>query len=393
MEQNKTNIFDILRAIAMFMIFCTHNISVLPSFVPNIIYPSCFYTPAWAGCWIFFILFGYLLGKGFYSNKYDISSWKGFLTFYVRRLFRIVPLYIFFLLLVICFINLDVFFHKSFIDLITFRFNGETGIVAQTGALWFVSTIVQLYLLAPFVYKFILSKIKIPYLFILFVIFGLALRLYQYNQGMDWKTVTYVAWYSNLDLFFGGMCLNVISERFKQINIKQMLSISLKIISSFLLLVLIVKNTEIYSLVKSEEDIYFFQYAYIAPTLYLILTSLIILAYEPKEKVKYAPITFKNMLKNPVRFIEGFGVISFSFYLFHSTILITFAKYFVSLNDAHYNIFNIVRINFSKNMNIILHEFIYSFIFCVILSFLIYNFFEKQIGKIQKQIGQDNGKG
>ena len=76
----------------------------------------------------------------------------------------------------------------------------------------------------------------------------------------------------------------------------------------------------------------------------------------------------------------------------HSTILDTFAKYFSVLNEGHYSIFNIIRINLTKNDNIIWNEYIYSFVFSVILSILIYNFFEKSIGKKQKQVGQDNGK-
>ena len=355
MEQNKANIFDILRAVAIFMIFNTHNFCVLPIFAQGIVYPPFFYTPAWAGCWIFFILSGYLLGKGFYAEKYDTSSVKGFLTFYARRLCRIVPLYLFFLLLVFCFISPELLLNKSIFLYLTFRFNGTVGSSIQTGALWFVSTIVHLYLLAPFVYKFILKKVKTPLFFIIFVVGGLALRLYQRKLGMDWNGVTYTPFYSNLDLFFGGMFFNVIVEKYKQMDIKPQISKFIQILSSVLLLGLIIKNTQIYSLVKSSEDIYFFTYAYICPTLYLIFTSFVIMAFEPKEKVKYAPLNFKNMLKNPVRFIEGFGVVSFSFYMLHSTVLYSFGPICAKFGEVHAVLFNLIKFNMSATMNKIWH--------------------------------------
>jgi len=47
---------------------------------------------------------------------------------------------------------------------------------------------------------------------------------------------------------------------------------------------------------------------------------LIIYVFDYKGKPAAAPLTFRNVIKNPLRIFEYLGMISFSFYLYHSNI-------------------------------------------------------------------------
>lgn len=380
---NKANIFDILRAIAIFIVFVCHNLSIAYDFYPQYIhkFPAIFHLPAWGGVWIFFILSGYLIGKGFYNNKYQ-TDWKGILNFVVRRFLRIAPMYYFFLLIIFLFVNQQPFFDKGIFSLIFFANNYFQGGSIQTGLLWFVSTIFQLYILAPIVYKFVLSFIKSKHLIFvgLLIVLGLAIRLTQCYWGEDWYRVTYVNTLSNLDLFFGGFLLNqVVNGKKKVLNHEKFMSFC-KAFSFILLFVVIGVNIYVYCTAESSSIYSKFclnLYRYVFPSLYLVSTLFIIWSFDSKEKVKYAPLTFSNMVKNPVRFIEGFGVISFVFYVFHATILQNFAKFFMTCPPLDISLFNVVKIHIGNTSMIIWCTFVFSFVFSVLWSIIVYNCIEK----------------
>ena len=382
-EQNKSNIFDILRAIAIFIVFVCHNLSISYDFYPQYInkFPTFFHLPAWRGVWIFFILSGYLIGKGFYNNKYQ-TDWKGIFNFVVRRFLRIAPMYYLFLLIIFLFVNPVPFFDKSIFSLIFFVNNYFPGGSIQTGLLWFVSTIFQLYILSPIIYKFVLSFIKSKYLFFLalIVIGGLALRMTQCYWGYDWYKVTYVNTLSNLDLFFGGFLLNqLVNHKDKVLNHKKFLSFC-KVFSFIMLFVLVGVNVFVYCTAESSSihsRLCLNLYRYIFPSLYLVVTLFVIWAFDSKERVKYAPLTFANMVKNPIRFVEGFGVISFVFYVFHATILQNFAKYFMTCQPIDISLFNIIRIHMGTASIVVWGVFIFSFVFSVLWSVIVYNCIEK----------------
>lgn len=396
-EKNSANIFDILRAIAIFLVFVCHNLSIAYDFYPQYVnnFPKIFHLPAWAGVWIFFILSGYLIEKGFYNNKYE-TDWKGIINFVFRRFLRIAPMYYLFLLIVFLFVNQASFFDKNIFSLVFFYSNYRPALSVQTGLLWFVSTIFQLYILAPVIYKFVLSHIKSHHLLFigLIVIGGLGLRLLQHYWGQDWYSVTYVNTLSNLDLFFGGFLLNqVVNGKKKVLENKKILSVC-KVSSFLILFVLIGINVYVYCTAESSSvysKFCFNLYRYIFPTIYLVVILFIIWAFDSKEKVKYAPLTFANMVKNPVRFIEGFGVISFVFYVFHATILLNFGKFFITCQPVDISLFNLIRIHFGKVSLIVWGVFIFSFIFSVLWSVIIYNYIEKPASNL-KNIKLLNGK-
>lgn len=313
-EMNTPDIYNFLRGLAILCVFGVHSLIVIRDFYPDMHFPWVYYTPAWAAMWMFFILSGYLLGKGFYNNKYKTDK-QGIINFYISRAIRILIPYFLFILIMFLFVYPEWFYaqhFKNLIPLLTFTYSGGE----KLGALWFVSTIVQLYLLAPFVYKFILSKINCKKFLIFFLIIGLGLglRLIQNSLKLDYYLSTYVASWSNLDLFFGGMFLNAITQNSHDTKFKKIMR-PVSILLLFLVLILCT-----YQL--STKISWF--YKYICPTIFFVIMSLIIYSHDYKDKVKAASLNLKNIIKNPIRLIEGMGLISFSFYLYHSYILSVF---------------------------------------------------------------------
>lgn len=136
------DIFNFIRGLALLCVIGLHIISVIYPIYSQIHYSKIYHTPAWMSMWIFFCLSGYLLGKGFYNNKYKTDK-NGILAFYTSRFIRIVPMYFLFLFILFLFYK-PIWFVNHPIDvlqLLTFTYNGHKSITG-IGATWFISTIV-----------------------------------------------------------------------------------------------------------------------------------------------------------------------------------------------------------------------------------------------------------
>src|ERR1035437_6391721 len=141
--ENKIDSLLILRGFACLCVVLSHvsgnfssNANIISLFGYNITW--LIKTPGSIGVWIFFILSGYLMGKGFYTGRYTPTV-KSSLKFYWNRFLRIYPLYIF-SIFVVC-----IFFHNSFplmnlINLNTLlnllRFNYSLQSFFPNGLLW-----------------------------------------------------------------------------------------------------------------------------------------------------------------------------------------------------------------------------------------------------------------
>ena len=313
------DIFNFLRGIALLCVLGLHTVCVIGAVYPEIPHSWLFNTPAWLAMWMFFFLSGYLLGKGFYNNKYktDISGIK---MFYLSRLIRILPMYLFFLFIIFLFYD-PVFFithPKTVLHLLTFTYNGKPGI-AGVGATWFISTIVQLYFIAPLFYKFIGIRLKHlqwkPIFFL--ILLGLGYRLMFYYVNLDYYKYCFTFSLANLDLFLGGMLLNSVTMNSRENNLKKYLR-PLSLISLFVLIFMYM-----YPSIHISHVEYFYYY----PTLTLISLILIVYSFDvPLNSVHIVKIfaPFKYL----INFIEYLGIISFTFYLYHSNILEIFMKIF-----------------------------------------------------------------
>lgn len=370
---NKIDIFCLLRAIAILCIFFLHANLLISANHTSTKFQWWILTPAWSGIWILIILSGYLLGKGFYTNKYktDVDGMK---FFWLNRFIRIVPLYYFFTFLMFLFVDTQHYISggvKSILPLIFFYFNGSNATLAN-GQTWFISTIMQLYLLTPLVYRFIIKKIQninIYITFFLLLVFGLSLRLVQFANNSPWDTITYKYFYYNLDLFFGGFLLNAITQNSYNSKIKEILR-PLSLILFFSCIILNARFMWTTIILHNPLSTFICQYIY--PSVYLIFISLVIFAFDYKDKPKNLPLNFKNILKNPLRLIEAFGLISFGFYLFHQIILGIFTKY----------------MNFSTPVYIIISTTLTGFILTTCMATITYFTIEKPCNKFRYNINK-----
>ena len=319
---NSPNIFNILKSLAMLSVFGVHSLICIRTYYPNIHFPWCFYTPAWAAMWMFFILSGYLLGKGFYNKKYE-TDFSGIIIFWINRLIRILPPYLIFLLIMLLFVYTSEFAREHFyslIPLLTFTDNIaaiKSHAKVPLDYLWFISTIMQLYFLAPFGFKYLLSKIKLNKLLLFFLIAGagLSIRLiYNYfkmdNMEMYFNNVLIPSW-TNLDLFFGGMLLNLFTFNSEDSVIKKWL----RPVSLILLIICLVLFT--YNL---QYGFSWF-YKFIGPTVLLMLMALIIYAFDYKNNSSQEPLCLRTIIKNPLRLFDAFGTVVLGFYIYHSYLL------------------------------------------------------------------------
>jgi len=324
--KNTVDIFNLLRATALLCVLGTHARTVIGQTTPGITFPWFINTPAWGAMWIFFAISGYLLGKGFYAGKYDVSSGSGMIDFYLGRFIRIAPSYYLLLLIIFLFVNPVWFASISGTDilhLLTFTYTGSPGIVG-VGATWFISTIMQLYLLSPLVYRFFLSKIPQKFTFatiIALVVIGFMLRLHLQNTVIDWNTV-YISSWCNLDIFFAAMLLNAITINAKDHDWRKYL----KPTSLLLFFGFIILNTYY---ISQSKHIGSYQYKY--PTIYLMLTMLVIYAFDYVGRVRSSALSWTNIRRNPLRLIDGLALISFSAYLYHSNLFSVMPKCFNAL--------------------------------------------------------------
>lgn len=364
------DIFNSIRGLALLCVLGIHTICVIHPVYPETPYSWIFNTPAWLAMWIFFFLSGYLLGKGFYKNKYTTDI-KGIFKFYASRFVRIAPMYFFFLLILFLFYDPIWFLShtKEVLRLLTFTYNGNPGIVG-VGATWFVSTIVQLYILAPLAYKFALSKInKNKWLFLMVIIlFGLSYRLIINYFKLDYWQFSLTSSFANIDLFFGGMLLNSITTNSKNNKIKPYL----RIISILGLIVLI-----LLPMLKITSN---WLYMYIYPTLVLFDLILISYSFDNTDKGTISQTAIKNILIFPIKIIGYLGVVSFPFYLYHSNILEIYMK--ILKNPSINN-------NFIDS-NLYVLVYICMFATCFLISWFMHIFIESPSNNFRNNFIKEN---
>ena len=155
---------------------------------------------------------------------------------------------------------------------------------------------------------------------ILFVLIALGLiwRLLTDLFDLDYLIYSYSPAFANADLFFGGMVMSGLTKDSYDTPFKKYV----RKLSMFAFLGLIVCFT------VPDIRISWWMYQYLYPTLALVSLSLVVYSYDTKDKRKPDKLTFSSIVKNPLRFVEYIGTISFTFYLYHSNFLETFMKLF-----------------------------------------------------------------
>lgn len=313
----KDSFLNLLRCVACLMVYCLHVAIFTNNCAGGQIfdkaYMKVFQTPAWGGVWIFFILSGYLAGKGFFDGRYVLEK-KSIFLYYKKKFIKVlVPTFAFILLCCVLVYPEFVKDNPEFLfRLFTFSYNGRPGADGISAA-WYVFTLVPLYLLTP-LFCFIVLKAEkkrlVCALISALIIVGFLYRFFAVKCGFDWFNMVYTPFFANIDLFFSGICISYLA---KSLSDKRIHGVLFKDFSLFLLFVFILLNSVVFFMK-------FYIYAIVFPTIYLLLVGGCLLVFSD-EKWRTCDSPLEKAL-------SIFSSISFEFYLFHSLILHTFSTAF-----------------------------------------------------------------
>jgi peptidoglycan/LPS O-acetylase OafA/YrhL len=256
---------------------------------------------------MFFILSGFLLGGILLKNKQSKNFFK---TFYMRRIYRIVPLYL--LLLVVVFVICSLGIGKGtawwfnpelpFWVYFTFLQNIIMGIKDIMGNAWLSPTWSlgveeQFYLIISFLIYFSPKRFLVFVLLIGFI----AAPIFRYNAPTVYALSTFT--YCRFDALFGGILMAIIYQDAHTVSFLK------KHINKFYLLTIILFGfTFLFSIGKWHMELF------IVNTWFSIIYMLVLLLV-----LLDAQNVFSRLSR--FQFFINLGLYSFSIYLFHEIIL------------------------------------------------------------------------
>lgn len=349
-QKNQVDFLNIIRFIAFLMVFCLHAKSFAPAGWQQCDTAWLFYTPAWAGVWIFFILSGYGTGAGFFSGRYPLDNGKDLLLFWWGRFKKLAPMYYFYLCFALLFVSPALLTPKKqelilVLKLLVFWYEPEVDAYGL-GIVWYLCTLIKLYFVAPFFWivikKLVTSPARARIVVIILTAVGLGARFLGRYVIMEtgagaWHIDIYKPFYFNLDLFLAGFCLNGFKEKKESVGrqlsgqLGRAVLIIERLAGSVAFLVLLFYNNYIYftaNILKKHNmpsehffDDYWWIYQYLLPTIYLVVILWLISAWDMKRDCGYAPFSWKACRRNPLRVFDRFPALMMTCYLFHANVL------------------------------------------------------------------------
>ncbi|MCP8323164.1 MAG: acyltransferase [Candidatus Methylarchaceae archaeon HK02M2] len=278
---------DFLKGLAIFSVLCNHYVNFYTSLKLSE-FANGFIA-------VFFVLSGY----GIYASL-SKSSKSGELSlsrFYLKRFLRIYPLY---------FLSVSIFFFLE-----TGEFNLYTFLavpfVQAPGIYWFITSLLQCYIIAPFIYLLIVKLDKLRLLIISLLTLVATYMIYL-HYGIGFTRANFVYRFvplGHIYLFLGGMILYSIEK-----PVKTKIHILIALIL-FLSSVILTRNNSV--LFDGSGMIF---------GLFLLVSSI------------YICYAFTSMLHNKLIFsglICSLGMCSYSIYLFH----VFYYKALVKANIIH----------------------------------------------------------
>jgi peptidoglycan/LPS O-acetylase OafA/YrhL len=284
----------------------------------------------WAGVWIFFVLSGYLMGKGFISGRY-LPDQIGIWTFYKNRLLRIVPLYWVSVFIVSAILTPEIFLVENLqflLHILFFDYDGQLAI-NPIGSLWSVGTEMQFYLLVPiafiFARRWIASWLTIGVAFLTIIVWGLTFRTGMLNAyGFSiWPREVYKTIAGNIDLFLLGFVLNFIISRLK-FEVKFGFSLGLALMGVGYLAISFVSAQGMLLEIPAWRGFLFG----VCPTFVAIVTCLIIVCFELRRDCG------NKFFAKIVNKIEIFGLMTYAIYVWHEPILLAAGRSSQPLTNA-----------------------------------------------------------
>ena len=319
------------------------------------------------GVWVFFVLSGYLMGKGFYSGRYGVCRRK-IRDFYDSRFKRIAPTYYSVLILVGVLTVPGVYKLEHLWELLALAvFSQQNGAsMPIVGALWSVQTEVAFYVLVPLLFCIISAAVQRanPVILILavlgtgFVYRGASIILATQSGWVDRALVPLVA---NIDLFIAGMLINWVIPRIPKPAIK----VSRLGYGLLILFFCYFGFTLVYAHVAApnpDTQTYMNLTMYFGPTVVAIVTSIVILIFECDTSADREPNAVSKLTLTLTQYV---GTISYAIYAWHESIFL--------------------HVRSSLPIDIGFHEALTSFLVAVCVTFFIaaasYNFVEERFTK------------
>lgn len=288
--------------------------------------------------WILLILSGYLMGKKFLSKNYRLSI-SSIGKFYWNRLLKIVPAYYLVLFVILIYFKLPTLSLNDLIKLLTFQ-DTQLSLPYALDNLWYISLLVQLYLLFPFIwfitqYLYKKSFRLLVFISLLFPVLSFIRRFYlfitlQPADPTTWTILFHKQTLVLLDLFVAGILLNYLILFIHKIALlgrwlkNKQTENWLKGFgaTAFVFLMFLSANT-LYRFHHNYPGTALY-YATLLPVIIMVVMGLIIVIFEYFELTKPKISASSGFLGNfhPLTFLAWIGTLSYEIYLVHSPIVI-----------------------------------------------------------------------
>lgn len=296
------------------------------------------FAPGGVAVRVFFSLSGYLMGKGFYTQRYRLDR-PGILRYFQNRATRILPLYYACVVLSGWVVYPHLWQPENWgylIRLLTFTYEHSLPI-AFNAPLWSLSTEVQFYAIVPLIFLLSRNYLKtsqaigraIVSIILLLTIYRVGVfELIQQLHGSTENNPYFIRYIytflpANLDAFLVGFWLNPIIQRLhhrsdrpgRSINQIPTKALKLGAIGGLILLYLL---SAFWKYQRSDLALL------VAPTLTVIATGLFIFAVEHRDyfdSIRNRKLSRSAIRQNPKRSLEILGVLSFGMYVWHYPLL------------------------------------------------------------------------
>lgn len=336
---NTVDVLLVLRGLACLMVVAAHAWEGQQEMLPHLLWIGN-YDATWlirssgnAGVWIFFTLSGYLMGKAFWSQRYD-TTWHGALNFYWNRFLRICPLYYFSLLLMVLMIPGALIGNGwKIFQLLTFT-NRTNNI---DGALWSLSTEVQFYLLVPLlawaIFPRLTSRARVLFFAAMAVLLpiGYTMLIAARERGLLtfwlWWNDIYTPLTYNIAIFFLGFLLNPWLTHYRKTHpplrlpawVLALVMTGVYVVACYSMKLVV----DITGGMSVMSPVLFF---WPLPTVAMTLLA-IFLCEQRDYRLKRERFSLTACRRNPWRSLEWMGLLSYGVYIFHFLVVKTVWSY------------------------------------------------------------------
>lgn len=333
----------LLRGLTCVMVFLGHYFGVVyaPAELSALLAEGSLYSyllsAPWAAVWIFFVLSGYLMGKGFFSGRYTLDE-GGIGRFMRNRALRVLPVYLAAVIITAVLVTPQIFLSRNIwmqLSYLSFNFKGDLA-YNPIGALWTISTEVHFYLLSPFM-AMALNRLcrytgTLPLLMVT-LLAGLALRVWGYTHFFPayFHNFLFTTFVANLDIFLLGMLLAKL-----RCEAKNALPLWLSARGVTLGLLLFAAGYAalnrlcVHTIYANVETLRFYAYT---PTAACLFAMALIALFEAGRPHLLAP--GNRASRTVVARLQGLGTLAYCIYVMHSPILMQLRHIFPATLEAN----------------------------------------------------------